>query len=998
MSAQSNRAPAGGGIDRSQPINFTFDGRRLTGYAGDTLASALLANGIKIVGRSFKYHRPRGIFAAGNEEPNALVGIGIGDRFEPNLKATQVELYEGLVATSQNRFPSLSFDFGGLVNLLSPVFPAGFYYKTFMWPGSWWMLYERFIRKAAGLGKAGRMPDPDHYAKRTAYCDVLVVGSGPAGLAAASVAAKSGARVIVVDENPELGGSLLYARPDAATATAWLEAARQTLDAPNVRVLTRTTAFGYYDHNLMLAIERLTDHLPNPPASLPRQRLWSIRAKRVILATGALERPLVFPGNDRPGVMLASAAERYARQFAVLPGRRVVLFTNNDGAYGCIPALADAGGSVTAVVDTRTGGPGETAAALAATAGAQVVAGAAVVATYGHRGIKSIDVATLSGGTPGPVDKQFDCDLLLSSGGWNPTVHLFSQSQGKLRFDDKFAAFVPATSWQAEQSAGAANGTFETADCIAEGAAAGLAALEVLGLKADAPALPATAPREAENALEAVWAIPSGEGVRHQKAFVDLQNDVTADDVGLAAREGYVSVEHVKRYTTLGMGTDQGRTSNVNGLAILAAHRGDPIPAVGTTTFRPPFTPVTIGAFAGFERGAHLVPVRCTPMHDWHVAAGAVFTDAVPWKRPKYYPKAGESADDAIKRESKAVRAGVGMVDVSTLGKIDVRGRDAAEFLHRIYANRIRNLTVGMCRYGIMLREDGFVFDDGTASRTGESEFYVTASTGKAAAVLQHLEFYAQTVWPELHVHITSVTDQYAGIALAGPKSRDVLADMFGAAEVSNDSLPFMGTKMVAIDGMPVRLFRMTFSGERAFELHTPARFGPKLWQKLLDVGASRAITPYGTEAMNTLRIEKGHVAGLEIDGRTLASDFDFERMLKPDDDFVGKKSLARPALDGTAMRKKLVGLKSLNGKPVPRGGQIVADPAAPRPMAMLGHVTSTCYSPHVGANISLGLVVDREAWLGKTLHAVCEMTFSTVPVEVTDAVFIDPEGGRPRG
>ena len=1001
MNRQTHRTGRGGRIDRSAPLEFTFDGVRYTGYQGDTLASALLANGVRVVGRSFKYHRRRGVVGAGAEEPNALVRVGEGARAEPNLKATQVELFDGLVARSQNHWPSLDFDLGALSNVASKLLPAGFYYKTFMWPGSWWEFYEYFIRKAAGLGRAPVEPDPDHYDRRYAFCDVLVVGAGPSGLMAALTAARSGARVIVTDDAPALGGSLpaSTAAIDGADPAEFVSRIGEELASlGNVRVLTRTTSFGYYDDNMIVALERRADHMPSPPAHCARQRVWWIRAKEVVLATGAIERPLAFEDNDLPGVMLASAARTYALQFGVRLGDRAVVFTNNDSAYEALEPLLDTGTHIVAVVDARADGPGGSALEVVRRRGIELIAGSVVMRAIGRGRVDGVEIRWLSldGSAVGDDSRRMPCDLVCVSGGWSPTVHLFSQSQGRLRFDAERAAFVPGESVQRERSAGAARGFLRLSECLSDGVVAGADAVRSAGLETGSePDCPAVEEWADDAPLRPLWAVPVPHW-RHGKRFVDFQNDVTVSDIELAAREGYSSVEHLKRYTTLGMGTDQGRTSNVNGLAVLAATLGTEIPGVGTTTFRPPYSPVALGAIAGREVGAEQTPVRRTPMHDWHAAHGATFVAVGPWMRAQYYRRRGESMMDAINREALHVRRSVGMVDVSTLGKIEVRGRDAGEFLHRVYINRIRNLRVGRCRYAFMLREDGYVLDDGTVNRFREDEYYLTTGTGHAAVVMTHLERYAQTVWPELDVHLTSVTDQWAGAAVAGPHARDLLAAACDGADVSNEALPFMGCMEATVAGAPVRVIRMTFSGERAYEVHCPADYGVHVWEALLAAGEPFGVEPYGTEALSVLRIEKGHVVPNELDGRTIPADFGFDRMEK-DEDFIGRRSLER-FRESERKRKTFVGLVSENGKPVPRGGQLVWNPTAPRPMPMYGHVTSNCYSPTLERYIGLALMDDAEDWKGRSLHVASPLTSSIVPVRITDHVFIDPGNERPKG
>ncbi len=1002
MPDQQWRSVSGGRIDRGTTLRFYFDGRTYCGHPGDTLASALLANGVSVVGRSFKYHRPRGIFGSGAEEPNALVSLERGAQREANLKATQVELFDGLSAFSQNRWPSLGFDLGAVNNFLAPLIPAGFYYKTFMWPPSWWMFYEHLIRKMAGLGRAGTEADRDRYAHRYAFCDVLVVGAGAAGLTAARHAASSGARVIVADEGTEPGGALLASQRtiDGMPAADWAAAVAQGLHhQPAVRLLCRTTAVGYYDHNMVVLAERVTDHLSAPPAHLPRQRLWWVRARQVVLATGAIERPLVFPGNDRPGVMLAKAAQTYTLRYGIRCAIRAAVFTNNDAAYQTAVVLQQSGVSVPLVIDSRSAGPGAAAQRLAERYGIEVLAGHAVVGTAGRPALRAISVAPL---TPdGAYDKRqerlVNVDRLCISGGFNPTVHLFSQSQGKLRFDPQIASFVPAVSFQAERTIGAANGQFELADCLQAGARAGIDAAALVGCSAREAAPPRCDPAPVTAALEPLWVVPRSHNRRREKQFVDLQNDVSVDDVRLALREGYQSVEHLKRYTTLGMGTDQGRTSNINGLGLLATDLNSNITDLGHTTFRPPYAPLPLGTIAGPDTGKHLRPLRRTALHHWHQTHRAVFVEAGDWVRPQYYPQAGEDIWRAIHREALNVRERVGLVDVSTLGKIEVRGRDAGEFLHRMCINRIRNLKPGRCRYWFMLREDGFILDDGTATRIDEHTFYITTSTAHAAVVLSHLEFYAQTVWPDLHVHLASVTDQWAAMALSGPLCRDVLQSACGDAtpDSTAQSLPFMATANVFISGIEVRLIRMTFSGELAYEIHVAADYGIAVWEAILKAGKPFGIQPYGTETIGILRIEKGHVTTGELDGRTIPVDFGFAKLQK-DEDFVGKRSLERTALRD-AKRRRIVGLESLDGKGIPRGAHLVWNPVVSKPIPVMGHITAVCYSPSLDKHIALALLETPNQWYGKTLYASSPLLNRHVAVRVVDAVFIDPSGQRAR-
>jgi sarcosine oxidase, subunit alpha len=1000
MSEQPFRLTQGGRIDRSKPIAFAFNGRRLVGYHGDTLASALLANGVALVGRSFKYHRPRGIMTAGSEEPNALVQVGTGARTEPNIRATQLELYEGLAASSQNCWPTVEFDIGEANSVLSKLFPAGFYYKTFMWPPSFWMKYEYFIRRAAGLGVAPTEPDPDLYDKTFAHCDVLVVGGGPAGLAAALAAGRSGARVILCDEQQEFGGSLLSGddQIDGEPAADWIAGALAQLSAmPEVRLLSRTTAYGYYDHNAVWLVERSGDHLP-AGASIYRQRLWKVRAKQVVLATGAIERPLVFADNDRPGIMLADAARTYVNRYGVIPGKRAVVMTNNDSAYRAAIDLARAGAAVAAIVDLR----GNVDGALideSRSHNIEVLAGHGITGTKGRKRVSAVSVARLNDSGDGIIGavRDFECDLVLHSGGWNPTVHLFSQSGGKVRFDEAIAAFVPDRSIQKERSAGAAKGSFALADCLSQGFDAGRAAASDAGSKPDKHG---TAPRAAaalsETPLRPIWVVPSTAPIGHgPKFFVDHQNDATAADVLLAEREGYRSVEHLKRYTTMGMGTDQGKTSNVNALAIIAQKLGRGIPEVGTTTFRPAYTPVTIGIFGGHERGDLMDPLRRTPLHHWHENAGAKWENVGQWRRPWYYPRAGETMHDAVNREVKATRTGVCVMDASTLGRIDIQGPDAVDLLNWVYCNAWSNLEIGRCRYGFMLGEDGMVFDDGVTSRLGEHHFHMTTTSGGAARVLGWLENWLQTEWPEMRVFCTSVTEQWSTIAVNGPFARKLLAELTKDIELEPKQFPFMSFRDGHVAGIPARVYRISFTGELSYEINVAPSYALALWQALMSAGEKYDITPYGTEAMHVLRCEKGFViVGQETDGTVTPQDLGMDWIVsKKKKDFLGKRALARTDT-ARADRKHLVGLITENpSEVIPEGGQIVAELKDKPPMAMLGHVTSSYYSPNVGRSIAMALVKNGRKRLGETLYV--PLVDRVIKATVTEPRFFDLEGKR---
>ncbi|MFN3549422.1 MAG: sarcosine oxidase subunit alpha family protein, partial [Mesorhizobium sp.] len=976
------RAASGGRIDRGRSIPFRFDGQRYAGHAGDTLASALLANGVTLFGRSFKYHRPRGLLAAGIDEPNALVTILRGEVREPNIPATQVEIFDGLVAESQNRFPSLERDFGALNALGGKLFSAGFYYKTFMGPVAgplkgtrFWMLCEQVIRRAAGLGRVGHAPDTARYEKMNAFCDVLIVGGGPAGLAAALAAGKAGRRVMLADLDPVFGGALKWSGEnlDGAPAAAWLAETIAALAAmDNVRLLPRTTVWGYYDSNTLAALERVGDHVLEPAQGVPRHRHWVIRAGHVVLATGALERPLVFPGNDRPGVMLASAAQRYTAEFGVLPAERFVVFANNDTAYAAAARLAEAGGTIAAIVDVRADISAE-ARSLATIAGGELLLGHAVVDTSGGRRLTGVTVRRFdaSSKTNSGDARRIEVDGLAVSGGWSPAIHLASQAGAKARWDETLQAFLPPEPEAGWTGAGGFLGHGSTAAALADGAAA-IGAAEAIELPvSDAPVLSAVpAP---------VFEIRDRDG-RGSKAFVDFQHDVTAADVRLAHREGFVSVEHLKRYTTLGMATDQGKTSNLPGLAIMADARGMSIDEVGTTRFRPPFAPVSIGALAA-ERFGELKPDRLTPMHDWHVENGAAMYAAGLWHRPMIYGQPGETVEQAYVREARAVRAGVGIVDVSTLGKIMVQGPDAAHFLDRVYTNVFSTLPVGKARYGLMLREDGFAFDDGTTWRLGESEFLMTTTTANAGRVMQHLEYLLDVVWPELKVVLTSVTDQWAGAALAGPRSRDVLAARVTGTAVDDVALPFMGIVHGAIDGAPVMICRLSFSGELAYEIYAGAGHGQHVWHALMEAGKPFGIVPYGLEAMGALRIEKGHVTGAEIDGRTTARDLHLTWMLSKKKPFVGSAMMDRAGMTGDD-RLQLVGLVTLDGRPL-NGGAHVVEHGDRRLTGSIGHVTSVCFSPALGKYVALALLKGGKARLGTRAFVSDPLRGRFGPVEI---------------
>lgn len=985
------RTAKGGRVDRTRPLSFTFDGKAMTGLEGDTLASALLANGVHLVGRSFKYHRPRGILGAGSDEPNALVGIRRKDgRYTPNLLATQLELYDGMETVSQNRDPSLEHDRMAINDtLLSRFIPAGFYYKTFMWPRKAWDgLYEPRIRAAAGLGIAPATADTDSYTQRYAHCDVLVIGAGPAGLIAASEAAATGARVILCDDRAAMGGSLLSAigaTIDGRESDIWLdETLRRLAGLPNVTLLPRTTAFGYYPHNWIGLAEKLTDHLVVTPAGKPRERLWQVRAKQVVIAAGAIERPLVFADNDRPGIMLADAARTYLQQYGVAVGRRVVVVTAHDSGYRAAQELKAAGMEVVAIADIRSrSAPTEE----AESAGLPVLCGVTIEGTTGKLRVSSITI------TAEGRRHVFACDAVLMAGGFTPSVHLFSQSRGKLAWDADLQAYLPGQSAEAERSAGACRGRFALDEALSDGIDAGRAAARAAGFS----------PQTQTAGLSAfvlhrtggggyIGAAPVAVAKPRAKAFVDWQNDVTAKDILLATREGFTSIEHVKRYTTTGMATDQGKLSNLNALGIVAGATGRTVPQIGLTTFRAPYTPVSFGTLAGRARGDLFDPARITAINDWAVEQGAVFEDVGNWKRARYFPRSGEDMHAAVARECLQVRASVGIFDASTLGKIEVVGPDAAEFLNRFYVNAWTKLGVGKCRYGVLLREDGFVLDDGVVGRLAPDRFHVTTTTGGAARVLNMMEDYLQTEWADLGVWLTSTTEQWTVIAVQGPNARAVIAPLIKGLDVSADAFPHMSIADAHICGVPMRLMRVSFTGELGFEVNVPSGYGAMVWQAIWERGRAYDMVPYGTETMHVLRAEKGYIIiGQETDGTVTPDDAGLAWAIgKAKPDFVGKRSLARPAMTEPG-RKQLVGLRTRDPKILLEEGAQIVSPSGPG--VSIGHVTSSYHSPALKGSIALAMVKAGRERVGQSL--LVPMPGGAIAVEVVQPVFFDPEGTR---
>lgn len=986
-SSKSLRTETGGRIDRSKPVEFSFDGKKLNGFEGDTLASALLANGRHMVARSFKYHRPRGIVAAGSEDPAGIVQIGPDAvQTEPNTRVTEQEIYNGLVAKAQNCWPSLSFDIGILNDTFSDFFPAGFYYKTFMGPPFSWMTFEPIIRKAAGLGIAPKAADPDRYDSTNRHADVLVVGGGPAGLAAAKAAADAGARVILAEETNELGGALL-SEPEGSVSIGGnkLDNAVGKLRAsleenPDVILLTRTTAFGYYGDNFVGLWEKVSDHLSASDREplQPRQRIWRVRAKQVILATGSLERPIVFDGNDRPGIMLAGAVRTYLHRYGVLCGQQALVFANNDSAWAAAFDLNDAGADVVGIVDLRRNLQGHILEG-AAKRGIPIHAGSAVVGTQGTTRVTAADIRRLDEqGNISPAPNWVACDLIANSAGWAPNVALFSQSRGKLRYDDALQAFRPGKSWQNERSVGAANGTLDLQACIDEGRVAGIEAAAETGFK-KRTAKAATAEHNMimQNDLKIIAQIPSPKAAKKVRAFIDLQDDVTTKDIKVAMQEGLTSVEHIKRYTTTGMGTDQGKIANLNAFAFIADQMNKSVPEVGVTTFRQPYKPVTMGALAGQHVGAHFMPRRTTAMHPWHTAqTGVVFEPVGDWLRPRAYLQKGETFEQAVQRESKAARTGIGVLDASTLGKIDVRGPDAREFLNRIYTNAWSKLAPGKCRYGLMLKEDGMVMDDGVTACIADDHFHMTTTTGGAANVLGHLEDYLQTEWPDLNVYLTTTTEQTSVASICGPGCDKLVSELLDDFDPDPETFKFMDWRAGRIDGIPVRVYRISFTGELSYEINIDASYGLWLWKKIFALsqreGGSFDITPYGTEAMHLLRAEKGFIiVGQDTDGTATPIDLGMKWIVKKNGEFVGRRSLTRSDTSRQD-RKQLVGLVTHEPEKVlMEGTQIIAtEDESSIPVPMLGHVTSSYFSPTLGRSIAMALVESGHTKMGQTVYA----------------------------
>ncbi len=1008
----SLRLPSGGRlIDRSRPVSFTFNGKRLKGFAGDTLASALMGAGQRIMGRSFKYHRPRGVVASGAEEPNALVNLGQGPTHEPNQRATTTELFDGLTATSQNHWPSLEWDVGEVNALIPRFLPAGFYYKTFIHPRPFWKhVFEPFIRQSAGLGKAPdpKQTDPDRYEQFYAHTDLVIAGGGIAGLQAALEAGGTGARVILCEQSAHWGGRAPVdgVRIDGKPAADWINDAVQTLEGmDNVYLRLRCMVAGVYDHGYVIAYERVSDHAPE--SDVPRHRLWRIRASRVIAATGALERPLSFPGNDKPGVMLASAMRDYVVNWGVAPGERIVIVTNNDDAYRTALALADAGLSVPCVVDARPAATGHLPQKVRAR-GIRVLTGMGISYVKGLRGVVAVTLCRQDG--TGEALEDVICDAVAMSGGWSPVVHLWSHCGGKLIWDEAGAFFRPDPDRPPTDQhgagfvacAGAADGALMAAETLVNASTSVRNILAGLGKTAEG-VIPAASSAD-EAPMLPVWMMPAAAGPKKRaKMWLDFQNDVKVSDVQLAAREGYESVEHTKRYTTLGMATDQGKLSNINGLAILAQALDADIPRVGTTTFRPPYTPISMGAIAGEARGAIFQPLRRTPLQDWHEANGAHFEPVGYWRRPYCFPRKGESHRDAVNREITATRTGVGLLDASTLGKIIVKGPDAGRFLDMLYTGVMSSLKPGKCRYGLMCSENGFLMDDGVVARLDEDTFLVHTTTGGADRIHAHMEDWLQTEWWDWKVYTANVTEAWAQIAVVGPKARALLDKLGSDIDLSKDALPFMAWAEGKIGGFDARIFRISFSGELSFEIAVPSSQGRAFWDALLAAGAEFDATPSGTEALHVTRAEKGFIMiGDETDGTVIPQDLGLDWAIsKKKEDYLGKRAQERSHMTDPD-RWKLVGLETLDGSVLPDGSYALAEGVNENGQRNTqGRVTSTYYSPTLGRGIAMGLVLRGPDRMGEVIEfnttkpAAKGEAPKTIKARIVSPVFYDPEGEK---
>lgn len=1000
---QQNRLSSGGRIDRSLPLMFSYNGKQYQGYQGDTLASAMLANGINVVGRSFKYSRPRGIIACGAEEPNAVLQLGATEASQvPNVRATQQELFDGLVSASTNGWPNVETDVMSMLGRVGGnMMPPGFYYKTFMFPESLWGTYESMIRKAAGLGRAPKERDPDTYDSINQHCDVMVVGAGPAGLAAALTAARGGARVIIADEQNEFGGSLLNGKDilDGKPASQWVSAVVEELNGyDDVLMLPRSTVNGYHDHNFLTIHQRCSDHLADiAPRNQVRQRMHRVRAKWVVLATGAHERPLVYANNDIPGCMVAGAVSTYINRYGVVPGQELVVMTTNDYGYQAALDWADAGRKVVAIVDTREAAVGDRTEA-ARQRGLKIISASAVIEVQGGKRVSGVSIAAISvSGSKviGSVTK-LKADTVATSGGWSPVIHLSCHTGCRPVWNDEIVGFLPGPTVQKQLTAGGINGQYEIAVVLQEGLAAGQKALAEVGLAAADVMLPEAVSLKVAAPMS-LFHIPHLKPTSQApKQFVDYQTDVTAAGIEVACREGFEAIEHVKRYTAMGFGTDQGKLGNINGMAVAAKALNKTIPETGTTIFRPNYTPVAFGAIVGRHCGALFEPKRFTAVHKWHVEQRAEFEDVGQWKRPRYFPQAGETMQQTLNRECLAVRNAVGILDASTLGKIDIQGKDAREFLGRVYSNAWAKLAIGKCRYGLMCGEDGMVFDDGVTACLGENHFLMTTTTGGAAHVYEWLEIYHQTEWPELEVYFNTVTDHWSTATVTGPNSRQLLAELTDA-DISNDNFRFMDWQQVTVGGVPARVFRISFTGELSFEINVQANYGMPVWEQLIEAGAKYGLTPYGTETMHILRAEKGFIiAGQDTDGSVHPYDLGMGWCVSNQKPFsyIGKRGMHRS--DCTrANRKQLVGLKTKDPhRVIPEGSQAILDPNAAKPISMEGHITSSYWSASLGHSIAMGFIKGGLDKMGETVYYP-QADGSVIEAEICSPVFFDPKGER---
>ncbi|MFL2853438.1 MAG: sarcosine oxidase subunit alpha family protein [Candidatus Pelagibacter sp.] len=989
-------------VDETRKLSFVFNGKKLYGYKGDTLASALLSNDIHLVARSFKYHRPRGIMTSGSEEPNAILQIGNDDALtEPNVRATEIELYDGLVCNSQNCWPSVKFDIGGINNFLSPLLPAGFYYKTFMWPASFWEKYEYFIRKSAGLGKSPTKQDPDMYDHRYLHCDILIVGGGISGLIAAKIASDNNNKVLLLEDKELLGGSLIYddndiSKIDGQKSSDWLRKLIDNINKDkNILIKTRTSLAAYHNYNFLLARQNLTDHLSiNDRSNKIRQRLYKIRAKKVIISSGAIERPQVFHNNDRPGIMLASAVKKYIDYYGVRCGLENVIFTNNDSAYEAALSLHKSGTKINAIIDIRNNSSSEIVNKVKSL-GVQIYWNHTIVDTKGYKRINKVTVMKLNDNGNDVVGEkiEFNCDCLAISGGWTPMVHLFTQSGGKLKFDNKDNIFIPDKTNLDQLSIGSAKGDFELDDVLKNSVEDTKKFLKIESSNFDNIDVKCSKEKDKKN----IWLLPSDRPLSKTKPFLDYQNDSTAKDVKLALREGFKSIEHVKRYTTTGMGTDQGKLANMHALGIVADTTNTNMGDLGTTTFRPPYTPLTFGTMVGRNVGQFFDVFRKTPMHDWHIDNNAKFENVGQWKRAWYYPKDGERMYDAVQRESKAAREYSGILDASTLGKIDIQGTDANEFLNRVYTNAWSKLQIGKCRYGLMLNEDGMVYDDGVTTRLGENHYLMTTTTGGAANVMSKLEDYLQTEWPELNVFLTSVTDHYATASVCGPNAKKIISKIFKNLDLSDESFPHMSFKEVKLDNINCRVMRISFTGEISYEINVEASYGKYIWEKCIDAGKEFNITPYGTETMHLLRAEKGFIiVGQDTDGTMTPVDLQMDWIIsKKKYDFIGKRSLYRSDTIRED-RKQLVGLLTDDPNEILEEGAQIVQEENKKPVDMLGHVTSSYFSPTLKKSIALAVLKKGKQLKGQKL--LIPMIDRTIKVTVSDTVFLDKENERMNG